>query len=821
MDIDRCRIEEDYLLQLNSMKTSLFIVCLFSLHQVFGQSKRDLDFQAIESWKTVALPNSGAISKNGSYVSYFISEPNGNKTTVLKSSQGSWERQYHGISEICFTHDNRYAVFKNKNDSLQFVKLGTNEVMYIPSVDSYFPANNMKFKWLAYTLKGRPKSVYLFNYLTNSLKSFENVQMFQFCKNGNLFVCSYKASVSEPFCLTIMDIPLNLTKTIWKGENLHKIAVDEEGSKIAFILTKDHSNVLWFYSHKDGKFSKLVDDSKGLFESKLTIKDLDYSTFNKSTDRLYFSVTREDSHCPKTDSSHARLNIWSIHDVELQSTQRLRSASKAAYLSVVNLTDKTYYRLQYDGESIVRSNGNYSLIRWTSDISNSERTWNGFYKTKYFIQDEVSGIRTELPDSNITFGDNPFSPQGNYLVYYSVPQSSFISLNLHTKVFKNISNGLIPPMPSYMDTQDDSWNPFSTIAFWSKNESSAYVQGARDIWKLDIEGRNDPKNITNNFGLKNSILFKPYKKLLVDGVNTDDDIVLNAFNLRDKKSGFYKVYLDKCQDPTLLSMGDYVYNHSALYINELVKAYNSNSYLLLRESSTESANIYFTKDFKDFKRITFNEPEREYHYLTAELLTYFRLDHVKNQAILYKPANFNPNHKYPIIFNYYEKKSHKLNEFLPPGLLTNFSNINIPWFVSHGYIVCTPDIHFQEGDVKGSVLKSVLATVEELKKYKWIDTSAMGLQGYSFGGHETNLLVATTNIFAAAASGGAPANLITWYGATHQEQGVSLQSMVESCQIRIGSSLWQNPGRYFDESAIFKADQIETPILLLYGTEDL
>ncbi len=74
------------------------------------------------------------------------------------------------------------------------------------------------------------------------------------------------------------------------------------------------------------------------------------------------------------------------------------------------------------------------------------------------------------------------------------------------------------------------------------------------------------------------------------------------------------------------------------------------------------------------------------------------------EGILHKPQDFDPT-KYPVIFNYYERRSECLNVFRMPEL--SWHNVNIPWFVSRGYLVFEPDFYYKTGKTYQSIVDAV------------------------------------------------------------------------------------------------------------------
>jgi dipeptidyl aminopeptidase/acylaminoacyl peptidase len=95
----------------------------------------------------------------------------------------------------------------------------------------------------------------------------------------------------------------------------------------------------------------------------------------------------------------------------------------------------------------------------------------------------------------------------------------------------------------------------------------------------------------------------------------------------------------------------------------------------------------------------------------------------------------------------------------------------------------------------------------------------MGLQGHSWGGYQTNYIITQTSIFAAAVSFAGLSDFISGYNSIIVN-GKSAQYSFELDQCRIGSTLWQNTNSYINNSPIFFANKIATPILLINNKGD-
>jgi len=231
-----------------------------------------------------------------------------------------------------------------------------------------------------------------------------------------------------------------------------------------------------------------------------------------------------------------------------------------------------------------------------------------------------------------------------------------------------------------------------------------------------------------------------------------------------------------------------------------------------------SPNIFYTEDFKAFRSLTEIFPENHVNWLTSELHTWDNGKGGQLQGILYKPQNFDKGGKYPLIIFYYEKMSNNLNICERPELAEGW--INIPWFVSRGYLVFTPDIHYTVGEPGNSAFTAVMTATKYLSGFNFVDTARIGLTGHSFGGYETNYIITRTGFFKAAVSAASVCNLVSMYGDLATMDGASNQAFIEFSQYRLGKKLWDDPDMYIRNSPVFFADKVSTPLFMMNNKLD-
>jgi len=151
------------------------------------------------------------------------------------------------------------------------------------------------------------------------------------------------------------------------------------------------------------------------------------------------------------------------------------------------------------------------------------------------------------------------------------------------------------------------------------------------------------------------------------------------------------------------------------------------------------------------------------------------------------------------------------------------STINIPFFVSNEYIVFVPDIVYQTGHPGKSALDCIVPGVKKLiSENSWIDADNIAIQGQSWGGYQVAYMVTQPQVFKWKAAGaGAPvSNMTSAYGGIRWGSGMVRQFQYEHTQSRIGQTLWDGFDLYIENSPLFFADKVETPLLIMHNDKD-
>jgi dipeptidyl aminopeptidase/acylaminoacyl peptidase len=320
-------------------------------------------------------------------------------------------------------------------------------------------------------------------------------------------------------------------------------------------------------------------------------------------------------------------------------------------------------------------------------------------------------------------------------------------------------------------------------------------------------------NMTAGYGRQHKTVFR-YLRTDREArfIKKDEAMVLSGFNRTNKYDGFFRKQVGVAGDPELLYTGPYA-------TLQLQKAKKANQYLFAKMSVQESPDVYASADLKNFTKLSaLNPQQKEYNWLTAELVKWKMFDGKEAEGLLFKPENFDPKKKYPVIFYFYEKDADNLHVYRAPA--PSASTVNIAYFVSNGYLVFDPNIYYKNGEPGESAYNSVVSAAKYMAKMPWVDSTKMAIQGQSWGGYQVAYLVTRTKMFAAAGAGAPVANMTSAYGGIRWGTGLNRQFQYERSQSRIGASLWQKPELYIKNSPLFKADKVTTPLLIMHNDAD-
>ena len=304
---------------------------------------------------------------------------------------------------------------------------------------------------------------------------------------------------------------------------------------------------------------------------------------------------------------------------------------------------------------------------------------------------------------------------------------------------------------------------------------------------------------------------------------TGDQLLFRIQNYRDKTAGLVLAGIDGASYSRFdEGFGDGRYAVGAI-------ASKSGRYLYSKESYSASPDLYVaepastrngghTVTVSEKKLSSINPQQAAYNWGTAELYHWKAFDGKPATGILYKPEDFDSTKKYPVILYFYEKLSDGLYNYMAPAPTP--SRLNIPFFVSRGYLVLAPDISYTKGHPGRDAYNYVVSGARALAAKRWVDAGNMGLQGQSWGGYQVAYLVTATHFFKAAWAGAPVVNMFSAYGGIRWEGGHNRQFQYEKGQSRIGATPWDRPDLYLENSPFFHLKNITTPLVIMSNDAD-
>jgi dipeptidyl aminopeptidase/acylaminoacyl peptidase len=669
------------------------------------------------------------------------------------------------------------------------------------------------------------------NLFTGEEKRFPLVSDYYFSKSGNAFIIETSRSNADTLkkaAIVWYNTTSGKMDTIFRGFNIAKsFAMDDAGAQLAFIAERDSSTKalqkfykLYYYRTGMDSARMRVDRKTTGVRNGLTISETSLPEFSKNGQKLFFGLmpVRKPKDTTLVDFETARLDIWHYNDDYLQPQQlvQLNNELQRSYKAVLNGYDDKVIQLGSDSaENIfIPDDNNVDYVLATTTKGNRvESQWMGFAKIAAYIISTNDGSRKLVKEKHR--GLFTISPGGKYVIWYDGAQKNYFTYAINTGVITNITKSIKVPLYDEDDDHPDD-PPSHGIMTWFQNDKYVYVYDKYDVWQCDPEGKKAPNSITNGYGRVHKIIYRytPFDKE-EKFISDTQAVAFRTLNEVTKENGLMLHYT---KDP-------FFPNHSIsgkFQIGlQVIKAKNSEQYLYTRESFNMPpvlVSAHFADSLVETPLYASNPQQKEYNWLTCELTKWTMFDGKPSEGLLFKPENFDAKKKYPMILYFYEKYSDDLYTYRNPQ--PSASTINIPLFVSNGYLVFIPDIHYKKGEPGESAYNSVVSAAKYFTKMPWVDSTKMAIQGQSWGGYQVAYLVTRTNMFAAAEAGAPVSNMTSAYGGIRWGTGLNRQFQYERSQSRIGYTLWERPDLYIKNSPLFRADKVKTPLLITHNDAD-
>lgn len=827
-------------------------------------TKKPLTHEVYDSWKEITY---SALTRNGNVAVFTVNPQDGDGKVVLHDIKKNSQDSVHRASNIKIGYDSKFVFFKIDpqkelvkqlrrekkkkedlpKDSLGIYSLTGKSVEKIPNVKSYAIPEKAA-GWLAYQLedvkakpdttkKTKPKkvkknsndngyTVVLRNLASKQEISFGYVTDYTFAKFGQglLFTSTGNDSTLSPgvYWYDLSDQKLT---TLFEGKSKQKftgLATSEDGTQVSFVADLDTTKALVRYPKlflwKKGEASaSLIADEANNSVPKDHIVSADHTpTFSKDGSKLFFGTTPVPMVQDTTLLSEeiVKVEVWNGNDPLIYPMQnvRLKQELKRSYLTAYHISTKKITALANPEIPNLElgDEGNASVALSETDVPYQKSiTWMGQPNSDVYVIDVATGTK-KLATSSIR-GNASLSPKANFAFWFDRQDTAWYTYSIKNGATVKLTQALKFSFADEEDDHPDYPGPYG-MAGWTEDDKLLIAYDRYDLWAFDPEGKTNPVNLTK-IGRDQKIVFR-YQRLDREErfIKKDQELILSAFDETTKASGFYSLSL-KNGKLTKLLMSDNAYGRP-------LKAEAADQLLYTRESFREFSDLWIANtSFSSPKKISDANPQmKNYLWGNIEMVCWTSLDNIPLNGLLIKPENFDPKKKYPMMVYFYERMSDGLHRHLEPAPIR--SSINFSMYASNGYLVFVPDIVYKIGYPGESALNCILPGITDLMKKGFVDEKNIGVQGHSWGGYQISYLVTRTNIFKAAEAGAPVSNMTSAYGGIRWGSGMSRMFQYEHTQTRLGGTLWDATLRYIENSPLFFADKIETPVLMMHNDGD-
>lgn len=765
--------------------------------------KKLLTVNDIVKWNRIT---DSKISDDGKYVAVKIEPWKGKSVAKLYSSNGEEIFSIDSAKTIFFTPDSRHLVLNKagkKAESLVFYSISKKECTKRDSIVSFKMLPDWG-NWVA--VKGKDSVLTILDLTTGVEKKFTGVADYLPAKKGKSVLIKTKNQ------LIYAQIESNKTIELSPAKKTDIMSISADGLNVAWVS----SGELWLKS-ESAESRQITVKGNNSFPNGWRVSENGDLRFSDDGTKIYFGTAPADR---QRDTTVAKdewptVQVWNWKEKTQFTIQVIdkEKDKKRSFLAVYDIKSDIANQIESPlaDQSLMLDKGNSDYAVYISnDKYKLEEMWEGRTKYDVYLVNTLLGRST--PVITGLSGEVKTSPKGRFLYWYSLPDSSWFAFSVSKLKEYRVSS---PAVIKASDEENDvpEWPSSYQIAGWNEEETALYIYDRYDIWRVSPDGGFAPERITHN-GRENHITYRVLKldekKGYIDDKNT---LLLSSFNEISRESGFCTLNPNRKDEPKQLLSGPFMYGN-------VQKAASGTEVMYTKESFELFPDLWLSDmSFRKPIRITNANPQQsEFNWGTAELIKWTTLDGKVVEGVIYKPADFDPNKKYPVIVNFYERNSSTLYSYRTPE--AHRSTIDYHMYTSNGYVVFNPDIYYKEGYPGESAYNCIMPGISAILNMGFADKAKIGAQGHSWGGYQVAYLATRTSLFAAIESGAPVVNMFSAYGGIRWGTGHNRSFQYEHEQSRIGKTPWESPLRYIENSPIFSMDKVTTPILIMANDKD-
>ena len=818
----------------NTLKKLTFILTVVLVSGIVwaqdGIEKKVLGIEDYMLWRSIG---STSISGDGAWITYSYSRRNEDGVMTIKHLESDKSFEVERGGGPSFSDDNQWIAYsinapvrrpgqepkegEESKRKMELLELATGDKYSVDNFSSFSFSKGSKYFIVRKSGSGAGGSDLLLRNLETGMNELiGNVSQFAVNKGGNLlaYVVNVEDKAGNGIYLNDLESGIRRPLDTDKAEYA-RMTWDEEGTALAVMkgvekegFVHKENTVLVFTDMDEGQPVKVEYDPSEAFDfpKDMVISELAGLSISPDVSKVFFGIKEQEKKIEKSKNGEPipDVDIFHWNDDRLQSVQKLsvNRDKNFTYQGVFHLESKRFVRLTDEKMKQI------SLTRdgkW--GIGQDSRAYVSDWKPRvadYYRVNTETGARDLIFEAHErTMG---LSPDSKHYLYWRDHQVWDYEITSGKKT--NLTR--TAPV-SFVDTEDDHTGSKRSygVTGWTKDGKAVVLTHRYDLYLQPLDGSR-ARCLTNNYGDKNEIRLR-YNDLDREErfIDLSKPIMLTAFGQWTKKSGFYELKDGKLEQ---LIFEDKKFGR-------LVKAKEADKFMFTISTFRDFPDYYISDmKFSYPKRVTDANPQQaEYRWGDRILFDYTNNDGVRLQGTLAIPDGYEEGDKLPMLVNFYEKYSQNLHSYYAPRYA---SSPQFAGFVSRGYLVMQPDVHFRTRTSHSDMLECVEAAIKKVIEMGYVDPERVGLHGHSYSGGGSAYISTRSKMFAAIAAGAAPINLTSEFNQLFTGSGQNNHSYDIYGQGRYGTNPYDDPELYRQQSAITHVRTMNTPLLYLHGVDD-
>lgn len=363
--------------------------------------------------------------------------------------------------------------------------------------------------------------------------------------------------------------------------------------------------------------------------------------------------------------------------------------------------------------------------------------------------------------------------------------------------------------------------PYASSAQFSPDDSQLLIEGGPEAFdKIGLNIGKEP--IANSYDTQLFLFDIASKKVTPITKDFNPSVEEAIWNSGDRNI-YMRVVDQDCNNIYIYNTTSQTFSKVALpedVVKSLSVAKYASAFNFYGQSASNADRLYFYGGKKPAVKCLYDLSKEKLQDIVLGDVTdwnFISEDGTTIQGRFYLPPHFDSTKVYPMLVYYYGGTT-------PTPRTLEFS-YSMHMYAALGYVVYTLNPsgtigfgqEFSARHVNAWGLRTadeiIMGTKQFCRTHSFVDSTKIGCFGASYGGFMTMYLQTRTDLFAAAISHAGISALTSYWGEGNWGIGYCAAANADSYP-------WNNRDLFVNQSPLFSADKIVTPLLLLHGDKD-